>query len=677
MSYAAALPALAATIAATASSLALEQTRAATPLEFRIDEGRVTNAFFQQGPIAAHLLLTSGTEPRVLVAFPAGNSGVGVWFEKSESPVSWTLETVEGTAKPDARNRTLRGIVAHASIDSPLVIPDAVLSSVRVLRDYQLNATYPAEVKASTRVEDGVVTWSRDRLDGAAGYALTIQVENGTAQASADRVALSPSKTGQPMRLAITALTGETPLTPIPPDRLLNTAANDDARSRNVLRFLAYEEKFLAGSWRFDTYFGRDTLMSLRLLMPTLQPEAIERGLMSVLQRLAPDGEVAHEEDIGEFAVLRHLKQGEPATDSPIYDYKMIDDDFMLAPIAAAYLLGPSRGADRASSFLNVSLPSGEKVGAALVRNFIWAIQSAAAFAQQPRASNLILLKAGINVGDWRDSEHGLAGGRYPFDVNAVLVPAAIQSIADLYQRGLLTRFISPEQKPLFERSRKIAAVWTHEAPSLFRVSIPNEQARRRISDYATSIGVDPKPALQSVGTDDIVVNAIALDAQGHPIPVVNSDAGFALLFQNPSAHDVRTMVAGMLRPFPAGLLTNAGLLVANPVFADTSVQNLFNRNAYHGTVAWSWQQALLAAGLAHQLSRTDLPATTMQQLHAAQTKLHAVIAATRDVRSSELWSWRFVDGHYEPVPFGQSGGDADESNAAQLWSTVYLAIGH
>jgi cytochrome b involved in lipid metabolism len=26
-------------------------------------------------------------------------------------------------------------------------------------------------------------------------------------------------------------------------------------------------------------------------------------------------------------------------------------------------------------------------------------------------------------------------------------------------------------------------------------------------------------------------------------------------------------------------------------------------------------------------------------------------------------------------APFGQNRGDADESNAAQLWSTVYLAV--
>ena len=60
-------------------------------LSFRIDEGRNINSFLRDGPVAAHLLLRSGNEPRVLVAFPAGNSGVGLWFEKTARPVTWTL----------------------------------------------------------------------------------------------------------------------------------------------------------------------------------------------------------------------------------------------------------------------------------------------------------------------------------------------------------------------------------------------------------------------------------------------------------------------------------------------------------------------------------------------------------------------------------------------------------
>ena len=113
----------------------------------------------------------------------------------------------------------------------------------------------------------------------------------------------------------------------------------------------------------------------------------------------------------------------------------------------------------------------------------------------------------------------------------------------------------------------------------------------------------------------------------------------------------------------------------ANPVFSDAAQQRKLDRTAYHGTVVWSWQQAMLAAGLQRQLARSDLPAATSALLRAARDRLWNAIDNTREFRSSELWSWRFANGRYEAAPFGQSSGDADESNAAQLWSTVYLAI--
>ena len=220
-----------------------------------------------------------------------------------------------------------------------------------------------------------------------------------------------------------------------------------------------------------------------------------------------------------------------------------------------------------------------------------------------------------------------------------------------------------------------MAVVWSREAPGLFRVQLGNADARRQISTYAKELGVSAAQALDALPGGDVVVNAIALDAQFRPIPVVHSDGGFALLFQNPPAPVVEQMVESMLRPFPAGLLTDAGLLVANPVFADATLQRQLGRTAYHGTVTWSWQQALLAAGLERQIARHDLPAETNKRLRAAHERLWSVIEKTRELRASELWSWRYVDGRFEPAPFGQNTGDVDESNAAQLWSTVYLAI--
>jgi hypothetical protein len=645
------------------------------PLQFRITEGRVTNAFYQQGPVSAHLLLSAGTQPRVLVAFPAGNSGVGVWFEPTQTQVQWTLGEMKGVSRPDGRGRILHGIEAQTTVDSSVVVRDAVLSSVRVLRDYQINGAYPVEVKSAPKVKPNAIEWSRPRLDGAAGYALTIIVENGEVRGGGgEPLSLTSSRAGEPLRLRITALTGETPLTPLS-SHLLSARANDDRRSREVLTFLSYEEKFLAGSWRFNTYFGRDTLMSLRLLLPVLEPEAVEGGLEAVVQRLAPNGEVAHEEDIGEFAVLRHRQQGQSAGDAPIYDYNMIDDDFMLAPVAAAYVFDHPHGHARSKEFLAQRMAHGETVGAALARNFTWVVRSAQPFAQKPQAANLISLKPGLKYGEWRDSQDGLAGGRYPFDVNVVFVPAAMAAIEKFVLSGLLEPYVSRDQRRTLATAGNMAGIWSREAPGLFRVQLSNADARRQISTYAKELGVSAAQALDALPSDEVVVNAIALDAQFRPIPVVHSDDGFALLFQDPPAPVVEQMVESMLRPFPAGLLTAAGLLVANPVFADATLQRQLGRTAYHGTVTWSWQQALLAAGLERQIARRDLPAETNKRLRAAHERLWSVIEKTRELRASELWSWRYVDGRFEPAPFGQNTGDVDESNAAQLWSTVYLAI--
>lgn len=39
------------------------------------------------------------------------------------------------------------------------------------------------------------------------------------------------------------------------------------------------------------------------------------------------------------------------------------------------------------------------------------------------------------------------------------------------------------------------------------------------------------------------------------------------------------------------------------------------------------------------------------------------------------MWSWSYANGHYQTEAFGTRSADATVANAAQLWSTTYLAI--
>lgn len=645
------------------------------PLSFRIEEGQNLNVFTRQGPVAAHLLLRSGTQPRILVAFPAGNSGVGLWFAQTDSPVTWKLSA---SPRPltwkDARGRSLHGIEFDAEVStSNLKVAGAVLSSIRVLRDYELQGKSPPEVMVAPRVAGKMVSWARDRLDGAPGYLLSLQVTGG--EVSAARLA-SGSK--QPLRLRVRALTGETPLQPLP--ELLTAAAGEDTRARHALAFLGYQEKFLAGSWRFDTYFGRDTLISALLLSPVLTPSAVQSAIGSVLDRLNSEGEVAHEEDIGEFAVLRNAREGRGKVATPIYDYGMVDDDFLLAPLAARWLLDDPRGRAQAGLFLVGKGADGKSRGSALASNLVWLVKRAAPFVADSRPANLVGIKTGRMTGNWRDSEQGLGRGRYPYDVNAALVPAALVAAARLIESGLLDDYLDDAQRESLSTARASARVWAAKAPPLFDITVPAAAARERIQAYGREIGVDAASSLQALGQSSLSFHALSLGESGEPVAILNSDEGFRWLLTDPTAEELSENLASVMRPFPAGLLTEAGLLVANPAQAEPPLQREFSRFAYHGTVVWSWQQALMVAALERQLRRRDLPPAVRAQLARAQQDLWGVIRDNRALRTSELWSWSFVDGRFRAEPFGRAGAggeraDADESNAAQLWSTVYLGL--
>ncbi|CAM4397998.1 hypothetical protein NONI108955_24935 [Nocardia ninae] len=645
-----------------------------TAFRFEVREGLNQNYFLREDKTAAHLLLRSGRNPRIVAAFPAGNSGTGVWFGPIAAAADWVLDAPpKAKASNDSQGRPRHGIEFDTSISAPTLIPkQAVLSNVRVLRDYDQYALVPTELVVAPTIAGNTVTWARDRLDGAPGYQLRLEVIDGSV---APNGAITAGPDGR-IALRVTAMTGDTPLTPLSGSELFNGRERKLDGAKNTLTFLSYREKFLAGSWRFNTYFGRDTLISMMLLKPVLAPEAIEAGIRSVLTRLGPEGQVAHEESLSEYAVLMNKRKSGTLSGAPIFDYNMVDENYLLAPVAAAHLLDDPAGAERASAYLRAPLDNSTVLlGQALVRNLRLVTSTTAAFADEPRYGNLIALQPGRDSGEWRDSGIGLGGGRYPYDVNAILAPAALEATARLLDHGVLDPFLTADDRLELSFAGAAAKTWRAEAPRLFTVTRDAEQARAAVDSYAGKIGVTAQDALASIDNNPITFPAIALDANGAPIPITHSDDTFDLLFGAPPPEILDKQVSAMFRPFPLGLITEAGLVVANPVFADPALQSQFTNHDYHGTVVWSWVQAALASGLARQLDRTDLPQPVRDRLVSAQRTLWEAIKAAESMANSELWSWRFDNGRYRVAPFGASEADVTESNAAQLWSSVYLAV--
>jgi hypothetical protein len=642
-------------------------------LHFSVTEANIHNEFYRNGPVAAHIVLTSGPKPRLIVAYPAGNSGVSLWFREGASPAIWAKPMHMNPVKKGGEGGPLYGVEMDLEVTVPtLTLEQAVLGNIRTIRTYLHERTVDARLEVAVARHGDAYVWQRTRLDGIGGYRIALKPTGGTVvEETASDFMLNAGDDGK-VSFHLTALSGDQPLTPIDQDHLLLPEAAEDALSRNILAFLSYREKLLAGSWRFNTYFGRDTLLTTALLMPVLEDSVIEAALGSVIERLAGTGEVAHEEDIGEFAVLRRLERGGQAEAQPVYDYAMVDEDYMLAPVLARYLGDRREGPANVRALLERKTAGGERYGDALLRNLRLVLASAAAFAAEPVPGNLIAIEDGLRVGEWRDSQEGLGNGRYAYNVNVALVPAALEAMVVLDEAGVLAPYAAAgELAPARER----ASVWAESAPALFDVTIPADRARAEIGAWAATQGVPATEALALVDADGMRFPALSLDTAGQPVPVVQSDPGFLLFFREPAPELIERSLDEVLVPFPAGLMTPVGMVVANPVYADDALEAMFTKGHYHGPVVWPWQQAMMAAGLKRQLTRDDLPAATREKLLAHERALWQVIDAGHAVQTAELWSWEYRDGAYHAAAYGQGAGHLTESNAAQLWSTVYLAV--
>ncbi len=94
-------------------------------------------------------------------------------------------------------------------------------------------------------------------------------------------------------------------------------------------------------------------------------------------------------------------------------------------------------------------------------------METTAAFAQpggQVR-KNLIRLREDEVIGEWRDSEWGLGGGRIPYNVNGALVPAGLRAVSALVGAGFF-----PDFEEWAEMAGEYAEVWEDKAVDFFKV---------------------------------------------------------------------------------------------------------------------------------------------------------------------------------------------------------------
>lgn len=212
------------------------------------------------------------------------------------------------------------------------------------------------------------------------------------------------------------------------------------------------------------------------------------------------------------------------------------------------------------------------------------------------------------------------------------------------------------------------AQIWEDETLPFFQVTVPASEAQTRVQKYVQDSSF-AGPNQTNLIDSDVVFHALALNGYNNlaQVQVMNTDDCFRLFLVNSTNQTqltsfVNQTANNVMRTFPAGLLTSVGLLIANPAYGGDPVYAAnWTTNAYHGTVVWSWQQAMMARGLELQLDRCNgnaVPdfchdAVVHNNVLKAYNVLWETIEANSVNLSTEVWSWIYANGNFQFTPLG------------------------
>jgi len=203
----------------------------------------------------------------------------------------------------------------------------------------------------------------------------------------------------------------------------------------------------------------------------------------------------------------------------------MIDTDLYILPTIAHYFLDIPQGKPRTSSFLShTSALDNSNINVTyhdlLARNALYNLQRAEPFALHPTASNLLHLRPGQPVGNWRDSNQGLGYGVVPFDVNVALVPASLRALARLSKAGLLKIKGHPDAGT---KAEKYAEIWEKKASTFFEVKVAPKVAESRLKDFVVRANLTDSLLTAAGGqrkNEDVEFFALSLNDNGSQVDV-------------------------------------------------------------------------------------------------------------------------------------------------------------
>ena len=582
---------------------------------------------------------------------------------------------------------------------------------------------------------------------------LALEIAVDTSRAAVKTVGRSvaiDARAAGPVPLTVRIATDAAALTPLSRTDIFDRSflafadslARRDPRVERQLRaveLLSSRQKLMAGLPNFATYFGRDQMMSALMMQSVWTPSMMEHVIGSVLRKLAPNGQVSHEEALGGQAIREGAAEyvrlidsaralvvqgggvgvggGGPRQADTLFararavlgdlervreNYHMIDDEFQLPVLVARYLADRRLDVDKKRAFLQ-GRERGNTRLALLVQELEVVAGRAAPYAARQDATNLV----GFAPRDatrwesesWRDSGAGYANGRFAMDINAIWVPMALDGIGEIidaiHALGLpmsgttlgpnLARYLA-DRSALQAAERAWGSAVRH-----FVVRLGPADVEAHVDGKLASLPENERRywrgvlAATNAARDSVTFLALSLDASGAPIPVMNTDPATALFLLDlsgrtftPVSVDPFRNVDPFVRQYPVGLFVeNLGPLVANDAYASPEVWSAFENDRYHSPrVVWGREVNLITLGLAHQLAAAVDEQGRPRDPALAPYVTRLAAALRRTQRAVNASGLR----HFELWSYRIEGDRLQPtrygtSSDVQLWNTTSLAV--
>ena len=460
----------------------------------------------------------------------------------------------------------------------------------------------------------------------------------------------------------------------------------------------------MAGLPNFATYFGRDMMMTALMMRPIWTPEMSEHVIASVLRKLGPGrrgeprGGAGRPGDPGARRGLRlagpakALDRARRSAAGPAGDARELPHDRRRVPAPGARR-ALSRRLRRAGG-AEARLPARHRRRRRparlelLAQELALVARATRPYAEDPRARNLVSFPKRDSIhwrsASWRDSDAGYAGGRFAMDVNAIWVPQALEGIATI----LATCRWSGRCRPRLARPDRVrpwpaTSATACASPAIetwrgarrhFEVTLGRREiqaAHRRASSPGSPrrSGATGRRSWRRRGEpqDSLAFLALSLDADGKPIPVVNTDPATGLFLwrdRTPSCATSRRSCGRF--PWDSSSTASGRWWRTTPTPRRQSGSASGRTRTTAPGSSGDGRSTCFSSACEPDRRRAGDRLIGRPGARRCSRTLAAVHAS--GLEHNELWSYRIESGRLLPTRYGTSSD-------IQLWNTTNLAV--